>query len=159
MRIRTVIRAVVTDFFDFPGILKVSVAHEVALMIHCKVAVRIIILRQSDLPVTAARKLVFADHSRAIGISAVIDNRRSVVAPHLMAYPVRGASRIPGRIPQGICPLSTDPAQCIRVAVIQPDAADSAVKTGPFVIVHDDLGIQRMELHMRDPALGDGFFI
>ena len=57
-------------------------------------SVSVVIVRKGDLPVFAAFHVVFADHGRAILVTAVVNDGLAVITPHFVAYPVFSVSCI-----------------------------------------------------------------
>ena len=159
MRIGSVVGAVLPDNLYVILELEVSVTDQVHLVIHGEMSVCVVIVRKRDLPVAAGGKLIAADHGGSVFIAAVVDDDRSVIAPHLVADPVSAFSCIAPGISQRIVSFRSHPPDLVLPVIIDPDPADTAVKRWPFMVVHDDLRIGGIELHMGDPALRYRFFI
>ena len=169
MRIRAVVGRVLTldDFFTRHAI--VAVAGQIAAVVHQEVAVSIVLIRQGDFPECTERQTVgigickvdvtAADHRRTIFVPAMVDDASSIVCPHLMADPVVPAPRIATRIPLRIVAFRPNMVEDVLSVVVDIYTADAAVKSGPLMVIHDDIRIERVELHMGDPAERNHLFI
>lgn len=169
MRIRAVVGRVLAldDFLTRHPI--VAVTGQIAAVVHQEVAVGIVLIRQGDFPEGAGRQAIgigvckvnvtTANHRGAVSIAAVVDDAASVVRPHLMADPVLPAPRIAARVTLRIAAFRPDMVEDVPVVVIDVHTTDAAVEGGPLVVIHDDVRIERVELHMRDPAARDRLFI
>lgn len=155
MGIRAVVRAVVENSLGLSREFEIAVTDQMAKMIHGKMAVGIIVFRQGDLSVVKSLHIYLANKCQPLVISAVIDDSLSVVLPHLMTDPVMTAALMPIVLHA----LGADPQNLVFLVVIEPDAADAAVKAGPFMIVKNLLLVGRVKLYVGDPAVRNGLFV
>src|SRR5699024_3211103 len=118
VRIGSVVGTVFAYFLNLPRILKVTIAYQITLMVHCKVTIGIVVVGQSNLPVGVGGKLIPADHCRSVFVSAVVDNVFSIIAPHFMTYPVCSLSGKSSRVAQGIGALGPYTDQLILLVVV-----------------------------------------
>lgn len=114
----------------------------------------VVVVRESYLPVAPAGQFVFPHKGGPIGIATVINHRSTVVGPHLMAYPVGRLALMVTRVASGVGTFLTYADDGVAAVVVEPNTADAAVKTRPFMVEHDEFGIGGVELHVGNPAQG-----
>ncbi len=105
-----------------------------------KVTIAVILFGKPDFDRVFTLRINPADIGATIRIFSVVNNVAAISLPHFVARPVFFASAFP-------LGAQAD----MRLAIPDPHSANAAVRR-PLVVIENNVGIDRGELHMRDPG-------